>query len=284
MELLSARARARRLRRPRAGLAGRHAPPGARAADRLRDRRRSSSRSLFPGNDLPGVMLSGGAVRLAALYGAEPGHARGGGHRLRPRARGGRGAARPRRGGGRRGRPARRTARATRSKQLMRRGVQVLRGRHRARGRGPPALQRVMLGPPGAGEGGARRGHARLRPAGGLRRQRAGHLAARRRRAPAPATTSGAATSRSRELPDGRARRGRGRRRRRARRRPSARARVAGAEAAHALGFGDEALARARGRGARGARPSAPAAPRSPCRRRSRARGAASASPACART
>ena len=28
---------------------------------------------LFPGNDLPGVMLSGGAVRLAALYGLSPG-------------------------------------------------------------------------------------------------------------------------------------------------------------------------------------------------------------------
>ena len=35
---------------------------------------RSSSRSLFAGNDLPGVMLSGGAVRLAALYGVRAGN------------------------------------------------------------------------------------------------------------------------------------------------------------------------------------------------------------------
>ena len=62
---------------------------------------------LFPGNDLPGVMLSGGAVRLAALYGLQPGQPGRGGHGGRPRARGGRRAARPRRGAGRRGRPAR---------------------------------------------------------------------------------------------------------------------------------------------------------------------------------
>ena len=42
---------------------------------------------LFPGNDLPGVMLSGGARRLVGMYAVQPGHARGGRDRRRPRAR-----------------------------------------------------------------------------------------------------------------------------------------------------------------------------------------------------
>ena len=49
---------------------------------------------LFAGNDLPGVMLSGGALRLAALYGVRPGKPRRGGDRRRSRDRGRAGAAR----------------------------------------------------------------------------------------------------------------------------------------------------------------------------------------------
>ena len=45
----------------------------ARAPARLRHRRRSSSRSSSPATTCPGVMLSGGARRLAALYAVAPG-------------------------------------------------------------------------------------------------------------------------------------------------------------------------------------------------------------------
>ena len=47
-----------------------------RAAPGLRHRRDRAA-ALFPGNDLPGVMLSGGARRLIALYAVKPGIARG---------------------------------------------------------------------------------------------------------------------------------------------------------------------------------------------------------------
>ena len=66
------RARARHLRRPRAGLAGRHAPPDPRAAPVFATGAIEQP-LLFPGNDLPGVMLSGGARRLIGMYAVQPG-------------------------------------------------------------------------------------------------------------------------------------------------------------------------------------------------------------------
>ena len=49
VEILDERSRARHLRRPRAGLAGRHAPPGPRRAPDLTPPARSSSRCSSPG-------------------------------------------------------------------------------------------------------------------------------------------------------------------------------------------------------------------------------------------
>ena len=49
---------------------------------------------MFAGNDLPGVMLSGGARRLASLYAVNAGHASRDRHRLGPRGPGGARAAR----------------------------------------------------------------------------------------------------------------------------------------------------------------------------------------------
>ena len=63
---------------------------------------------VFPDNDLPGVMLSGGARRLAALYAVKPGRARGRRHGRRSRARRRARAAGRRRRRGRGRRPARR--------------------------------------------------------------------------------------------------------------------------------------------------------------------------------
>ena len=40
---------------------------------------------VFAGNDLPGVMLAGGALRLASLYAVRPGRARRAGHDRGPR-------------------------------------------------------------------------------------------------------------------------------------------------------------------------------------------------------
>ena len=64
------------LRRARPGLAGRHAAPGPRRAATSSRPGTIEQPLVFAGNDLPGVMLSGGARRLAALYGG----------RARPRA------------------------------------------------------------------------------------------------------------------------------------------------------------------------------------------------------
>jgi sarcosine oxidase subunit alpha len=109
---------------------------------------------LFPGNDLPGVMLSGGAVRLAALYGLSPGSRavvatvddRGLEAAVALLARGVEVAAvadlRPQ-------------GNSDPMKQLMRHGVKVLRGATVLQAEGRSALQRVTLGPPGAGDGGA---------------------------------------------------------------------------------------------------------------------------------
>ena len=91
---------------------------------------------LFPGNDLPGVMLSGGAVRLANALRVEPGRARRRGHRLRPRAGGGRRACRLRRGAGGRGRPPRRRRHARPQRADPPRRARAAR-RHRAPGGGP---------------------------------------------------------------------------------------------------------------------------------------------------
>ena len=69
VEILERGLGARLLRRPGAGLAGRHAAPGPRRAGTCSPPARSSSRSCSPATTCPGVMLSGGARRLAALYG-----------------------------------------------------------------------------------------------------------------------------------------------------------------------------------------------------------------------
>jgi sarcosine oxidase subunit alpha len=107
---------------------------------------------LFPGNDLPGVMLSGGALRLATLYGVKPGE------RAVVAAvcdRGLEGAAALhdagvelvavadlRNNGGTPGLNA-----------LMRRGVRPLRGMTVLEARGRDQVQGVVLGKPGASDG-----------------------------------------------------------------------------------------------------------------------------------
>jgi sarcosine oxidase, subunit alpha len=107
---------------------------------------------LFPGNDLPGVMLSGGALRLATLYGVKPGE------RAVVAAVCDRGleaaaalhdagvelvaVADLRNNGGTPGLNA-----------LMRRGVRPLRGMTVLEARGRDQVQGVVLGTPGAAEG-----------------------------------------------------------------------------------------------------------------------------------
>jgi sarcosine oxidase, subunit alpha len=107
---------------------------------------------LFPGNDLPGVMLSGGALRLATLYGVKPGE------RAVVAAVCDRGleaaaalhdagvelvaVADLRNNGGTPGLNA-----------LMRRGVRPLRGMTVLEARGRDQVQGVVLGKPGASEG-----------------------------------------------------------------------------------------------------------------------------------
>jgi sarcosine oxidase, subunit alpha len=107
---------------------------------------------LFPGNDLPGVMLSGGALRLATLYGVKPGE------RAVVAAVCDRGleaaaalhdagvelvaVADLRDNGGTPGLNA-----------LMRRGVRALRGMTVLEARGRDQVQGVVLGRPGASEG-----------------------------------------------------------------------------------------------------------------------------------
>jgi sarcosine oxidase subunit alpha len=107
---------------------------------------------LFPGNDLPGVMLSGGARRLAALYGVKPGE------RAVVAAVCDRGleaaaalhdagvelvaVADLRKNGGTPG-----------LNELMRRGVRPLRGMTVLEARGRDQVQGVILGKPGAADG-----------------------------------------------------------------------------------------------------------------------------------
>ena len=107
---------------------------------------------LFPGNDLPGVMLSGGALRLATLYGVKPGE------RAVVAAVCDRGleaaaalhdagvelvaVADLRNNGGTPGLNA-----------LMRRGMRPLRGMTVLEARGRDHVQGVVLGKPGAGDG-----------------------------------------------------------------------------------------------------------------------------------
>ena len=146
---------------------------------------------LFAGNDLPGVMLSGGARRLAALYAVKPGHARRGGHGRRPRARGRAGAARRAAWRWPRSRTCARTARQRRAEAAdapRRARCCAAPPCCEAAGRGHVRARRARPARGGRGRRGERR--ARLRPARGLRRQRAGHLAARPGGRDAPATTT----------------------------------------------------------------------------------------------
>ena len=186
---------------------------------------RSSSRSLFAGNDLPGVMLSGGA--------------RAAGRAVRRRARATRAVVaavvRPR-ARGRRSRcttpasswppwPTCAPTAATRGlNELMRRGVRPLRGTTvlEARGRDQRA---------GRGASAARRRRGRAASTRSTATCSSSPAAARRpprccrRRAPAPRYDERAACFVLAELPDGVLRRRRGRRRRRRSRTPSAPAR-----------------------------------------------------------
>ena len=88
VEILSRRLGARLLRRDGPGLAGRHAAPDPRARATCSRPARSSSRSCSPATTCPGVMLSGGALRLAALYAVSPGTRAVVATTSRPRARG----------------------------------------------------------------------------------------------------------------------------------------------------------------------------------------------------
>ncbi len=235
---------------------------------------------LFPGNDLPGVMLSGGAVRLAALYGLSPGSRavvatvddRGLEAAAALLDRGVEVAAVA---------DLREHGNSDSMKQLMRHGVQILRGATVLQAEGRSQLQRVTLGPPGAGEGGA-----------GEHTLTCDLLAVSGGSAPATSllAQSGARTAYDErrgcftlaELPEGLHAAGEvaGAGDLGEAERSGA---LAGADAAHELGFGDES---SRARVRRGGEERGEGAPRptSPCRRRSRAPGAASASPACART
>ena len=168
------RARAGHVRRPRAGLGGRHAPPDPRAANRVRHRRDRAAAAL------PGQRPAGrDAVRRRAparrhVRGAAR-DARGGGDRRRPRAP--RGARAARRGGGDllRRRPPRPRERRARRPRCSATNVAAHGGHDGARGARPqPRLQR--------GDREARLGRGRddrVRPARGVGRERAGHLARR---------------------------------------------------------------------------------------------------------
>ena len=73
MEIIDQRLRAGLLRRPGPGVAARHPAPGPRARATSFATGAIEQPLVFAGNDLPGVMLSGGARRLAALYAVSPG-------------------------------------------------------------------------------------------------------------------------------------------------------------------------------------------------------------------
>ena len=72
VEILDPGLRARLLRRHGPGLAGRHAAPDPRRAHVFATGTIEQP-LVFAGNDLPGVMLSGGRAALAALYAVSPG-------------------------------------------------------------------------------------------------------------------------------------------------------------------------------------------------------------------
>ena len=195
---------------------------------------------VFPDNDLPGVMLAGGARRLAALYAVKPGGTRGGGHDRRPRARRGAGAARRRRADRRRRRPA--AGRGRRARWPRRGGRHRAAARHDRRARARPPGRDRRRRRPGRRAGLRDRGPrtpAHVRPRRGLRRDHARHVAAaagRRegalRRADRPLRRRRAARPRARRRVRGRARRRRQRGDVRARRRRRGRARARATTAA----------------------------------------------------
>ena len=131
---------------------------------------------LFPGNDLPGRDALRRRAPADLHVRAPAGHARGGGDRRRPRPPRRARADRRRGRGGLRGRPARERPAAGPTGALQRMNVEVLNGatvleatRPRARverGGRPARLER-------------QRAQLRSGPAGGVRRQRARHLAGR---------------------------------------------------------------------------------------------------------
>ena len=204
---------------------------------------------LFPGNDLPGVMLSGGAVRLAALYGLSPGSRavvatvddRGLEAAVALLDHGVQVAAVA---------DLRTEGAGDALERLTSQGVHVLPGATVLQAEGRSALQRVTLGPPGAGEGGA-----------GEHTVTCDLLAVSGGSAPATSllTQSGAKTGYDerlghfvlREVPEGLHAAGQvvGADQLREAERSGA---VAGADAAHALGLGDES-SRARADEERGA-------------------------------
>ena len=201
---------------------------------------------LFPGNDLPGVMLSGGAVRLAALYGLSPGSRavvatvddRGLEAAVALLDRGVEVAAVA---------DLREHGNSDSMKQLMRHGVADPPRRDGAAGGGPLAAPARHARAARRGRGRRRRAHADLRPAGRLRGQRPGHVAAR---------------------PVGRADRLR---------------RAAGLLHARRAARGPARRGRGGGRGRRSARPSAPAPWPAPMRRTRSASATTPRARACAR-
>ena len=284
VEVLVERARAGRLRRPRAGLAGRHAAPGPRRRASSTPPARSSSRCCSPATTCPGVMLSGGARRLAALYGVSPGTRAVVATVCDRGLEAALGAASTRASSW----PPWPTCASSGGARALERADAPRRARRCAarpcsRRAGAATCQGVGARQPGAAT--ATASALRLRPARGVRRQRAGHLAARAGGRAAPPTTRERGVLRARrELPDGVyaagevAGRGRARGRRalgRGGRRRGARTRSASATtSSRARAERARAARRADGAAARGRR--APAGDE-------RAR-AASASPACART
>ncbi len=129
---------------------------------------------LFPGNDLPGVMLSGGAPPAGGAVRSQAGRAGGGGSGLRPRAGSSRGPARRGRGAGRRGRPARERRHPGAERAAEARGAPAARD-DRARGARP--RPRAGRGDRQAGRRGGR-ARLRLRSRGGVGWQRAGDFPA----------------------------------------------------------------------------------------------------------
>ena len=129
---------------------------------------------LFPGNDLPGVMLSGGARRLIGMYAVKPGMRAIGCDGRRPRAPRRARADRRGRGGLLRGRPARaRERRARRGARADERRPDARLDGARGPRAQPPRGRRARAA--GRGQGPDRR----LRPARGVGRDRARHLARR---------------------------------------------------------------------------------------------------------